>query len=185
MRDWSHDHATARILGTTNRHDALRSFAPIALMSMTNPQITREFTGRATVNAPLEQVYAALLDPGQQLLWNSLYLEAKISAPGPITTGSVMTGRFKGAGKSVVTFDAVVPHETFTHVSQMTAGPVNLGTFRHTYRVRPVAEGTEVTQHIRYIPSGLGRLVAPVLMRAFSARLPASFDELCRYVDGP
>ncbi|KRE61129.1 hypothetical protein ASG78_12335 [Nostocoides sp. Soil756] len=139
-------------------------------------------TGAACVEAPVGRVYAALLNPDEQLRWNSLYLQAEMSTPEPIATGSVMTGRFKQSGRSVITFDAVVPNETFTHKVMMKAGPIALGSFAHTYRVQAVPTGTEVTQHVRFEPTGLGRLLAPLIMKAFEARLPVSFHELEQYL---
>lgn len=142
----------------------------------------RILTGAAVVDAAVDRVYAALLHPSEQLRWNSLYLEASLVGPGPITTGSVMTGRFKGSGRSVVTFEAVRRNEHFTHRSAMHLGPVPLGSLRHTFQVRAVPAGTEVTQLVRFGPTGIGHLVAPLVLRAFRSRLPDSFHELDAYL---
>lgn len=146
---------------------------------------TRAITGTAFVHAPPDRVYAAVVDPREQLRWNSLYLEASLTEPGPVTTGSVMTGRFKGSGRSVVTFDDVRPGERFTHRSSLHLGPVDLGHFQHTFIVQMASGGTDLTQQIRFHPVGLGNLVAPLLRRAFRARLPASFRELELYLTAP
>lgn len=181
MGDWSHDLDPGRRTVVIDRHVAHRSTVPIA-MPMTYTWKAREVARTEVVDAPVERVYEALVDPQQQLQWNSLYLEAAITPPRPIATGTVMTGRFKGSGRAVVVFDAVVPGRTFTHVSDMRAGPVAVGKFRHTYRIRQVGEGTEVFQHVAFAPSGVAYPFAPLIMRAFRSRLPASFDELRHYL---
>lgn len=183
MSEWSHDlcpvDATIQDIGSS------RSYGPsdqAAGPMMPDPRKVYTVTGAACIKAPVGRVYAALLNSDEQLRWNSLYLQAEMSTPGPIATGSVMTGRFKQSGRSVITFDAVVPNETFTHKVIMTVGPIALGSFAHTYRVQAVSTGTEVTQHVRFEPTGLGRLLAPLVMKAFEARLPVSFHELDQYL---
>ncbi len=140
-----------------------------------------------TIEAPLARVYAALVNPAEQMRWNTLYLEAALSPPGPVKNGSVMTGRFKGSGRARVEFQQVVFEKEFTHHSRMTLfQSIPLGDFFHTYQVEPEPQGTgtRVTQKVRFLPSGLGRLLKKVLMNAFEKRLPDSFKELNSYLRG-
>jgi hypothetical protein len=126
-----------------------------------------------------------LVNPAEQLKWNSLYLEASVRPHGPIRDGSRLTGRFKGSGRATVTFVDVVDNERFTHHSVMSVPgtSVRIGTFDHTYSVHPTAGGTEVTQHVRFEPSAIGRLMTPLIIASFRRRLPASFDELRTYAE--
>ncbi|MGN6606112.1 MAG: SRPBCC family protein [Jatrophihabitans sp.] len=144
-----------------------------------------QLQGERVIKADLADVYRMLLEPAEQLRWNSLYLEAFIDPPGPITSGTRLTGRFKGSGRAEVTFVDVVPDEQFTHhsVMRLPGTAIRLGGFDHTYRVAATAEGTQVCQYVRFAPSGVGRLLAPLIMLSFRRRLPASFEELQRYVE--
>ncbi len=139
-------------------------------------------TDSRIIAAPLADVYRQLVQPEAQLQWNSLYLEASVSPPGEVRTGSVMVGRFKGSGRATVHFDDVRPNECFTHVSELKLLGLALGSFRHTYRVEPAPGGTRFTQHVELSPRGVGVLLASTLMKGFASRLPESFDEFARFV---
>lgn len=138
------------------------------------------------VAAGAAEVYRVLIDPAEQLRWNSLYVEASVSPPGPISSGSRLSGRFKGSGRAEVTFVDVVPGQRFTHhsVLRVPGTPVVIGSFDHTYIVATRGSGAEVTQRVQLGPTGLGRLLAPLIMASFRRRLPVSFDELRRFVEG-
>lgn len=147
----------------------------------------RELSAGQVIDADLASVYRMLSEPTEQLRWNSLYLEVAVDPPGPIATGTRLIGRFKGSGRAEVRFVDVVPGERFTHhsVMQVPGTRVRLGVFDHTYRVTPAASGTDVSQHVRFAPSGIGRLLAPLIMLSFRRRLPVSFEELRRYAERP
>ncbi len=143
-----------------------------------------ELTGSALVDAPLAEVYEKLLNPQEQLKWNTLYLSAS-TTPGPIRTGTVMQGRFKGSGKATVHFENVVPNQTFTHYSKLLLfNLLYLGEFRHTYHVVASGTQTKVTQTVRVSPQGLlGKVLKMALVNGFRKRLPESFAEFKRYAE--
>lgn len=145
----------------------------------------RELLASRVLRAPVTDLYRILVEPAEQLRWNSLYLEAVVDPPGEIRSGSALRGRFKGSGSASVTFVDVVKDRHFTHHTVMTFPytAITLGRFEHTYSVQESGGGTLVTQHLRFAPSGLGRLMAPVIMRSFRRRLPTSFDELQAYAE--
>lgn len=145
-----------------------------------------ELVGERIIDASPADVFAMLIEPARQLEWNSLYLSASLSPPGPVGEGSVMTGRFKGAGQATVTFADIEPGSHFTHVSRLLiAGLVPLGGFRHRYDVAPAGDRTRVRQTVRVELNPLGRLLRGVISSGFTKRLPESFDELARYAVSP
>ena len=145
-----------------------------------------ELSGERVIDASPADVFAMLIEPERQLAWNSLYLSASLSPPGPVAEGSVMTGRFKGAGQATVTFADIVPGRSFTHVSPLLiAGLIPLGGFRHRYDVAPAGDGALVRQTVRVELNRLGRLLRGVIASGFTKRLPESFDELARYAASP
>jgi len=144
-----------------------------------------ELQASRVLNATVTDLYRILVEPAEQLRWNSLYLEAAAAPPGEIRSGSTLRGRFKGSGRASVTFLNVVKDRQFTHHTLMkfpyTA--ITLGRFDHTYTVEESAGGTLVTQHLVFDPSRFGRLMALLIMRSFRRRLPISFDELQAYAE--
>lgn len=145
-----------------------------------------ELSGERVIDASPADVFAMLIEPERQLAWNSLYLSASLSPPGPVTESSVMTGRFKGAGRATVTFADIVPGSSFTHVSRLLIGGlVPLGGFRHRYEVAPVGHDVLVRQTVRVELNWFGRFLRGMIVSGFTKRLPESFDELARYAASP
>ena len=44
-----------------------------------------QLSGQALIDAPLGEVYRKLLEPSEQLRWNSLYLAVQVNPSGEIT----------------------------------------------------------------------------------------------------
>ena len=136
------------------------------------------------VNASIKNAYQKLIDPAEQVKWNSLYLEATLDPKGEIKDGSVMTGNFKGSGKATVLFQNVQPYKEFTHYSKMKMFNVlNLGEFHHTYKVVDKNGQTEVIQTVSFKPRSFGLLLKSVIVNSFKKRLPESFNEFQHYVE--
>lgn len=141
-----------------------------------------QLVGQAVVDAPLSEVYRKLLEPTEQLRWNSLYLAVQVEPSGEIADHTVMTGTFKGSGKATVTFEDVICNQEFTHHSQMKLfNVIALGEFRHRYEVKAQGTQTLVTQTVLFTPKGLGKLLQRMILGGFRKRLPESFAEFKRY----
>ncbi|MDQ2751569.1 MAG: hypothetical protein M3R72_00935 [Bacteroidota bacterium] len=136
------------------------------------------------INTPVANAYKKLIEPAEQLKWNTLYLEASYEPNGETKNGTTMTGNFKGSGKASVTFQNVQPDKEFTHYSQMKLfNVINLGEFHHTYKVVAKEGQTEFTQAISFEPKGAGVILKSVIVNNFKKRLPESFDEFQKYVE--
>jgi carbon monoxide dehydrogenase subunit G len=140
-------------------------------------------SGSASVSAPPDVVFQMLIDPAEQVKWNSLYEEAHVEPAGEVRTGSVMKGTFKGSGKSTVYFEDVIAGRQFVHYSPLKMfNLINLGEFRHKYEVADAGGQTRVTQTVYFEPKGVGKLLAGTVMGSFKKRLPESFQEFERYL---
>jgi hypothetical protein len=138
---------------------------------------------RRIINTSVENAYQKLIEPTEQVKWNTLYLEASIEPKGEIKNGTVMTGNFKGSGKATVTFQNVIPNQGFTHYSKMKMfNCINLGEFHHTYKIIDKKGQTEFTQTVSFEPKGLGLILKSVIVNSFKNRLPQSFDEFQKYL---
>ncbi len=141
--------------------------------------------GSVVVAAPRALVFKLLVDPREQMRWNSLYRSISEVSDDPVREGSTFTGRFKGSGPATVTFERVRPGIDFVHRSAIAiAGRIVLGHMRHTYAVSDAPGGTLFTQTIEFSTTGLGRLLGGMLNRAFAKRLPESFEEFRAFVEG-
>lgn len=141
--------------------------------------------GSSVLDIPAREAFEKLLEPKEQLKWNTLYLEVHTEPAGAIRSGTVMTGRFKGSGKATVRFENVIPGEEFTHHSEMMLFNLfPLGEFRHKYRVSQPGALTVFTQTVTFSPKGLGRLLQGMIVKGFKNRLPESFREFKAYAEG-
>lgn len=148
---------------------------------MNNPII---LTDSRILNISVENAYKRLIDPAEQVKWNTLYLEASAEPKGEITNGTVMEGKFKGSGKATVIFQNVRPNQEFTHYSKMKMfNLINLGEFQHNYRLTEKNGQTEFTQTVSFEPKGFGVILKNVIVKGFKKRLPESFDEFQKYVE--
>ena len=135
------------------------------------------------VNTSIKNAYQKLIDPAEQVKWNSLYLEATLDPKGEIRDGSVMTGNFKGSGKATVVFQNVQPYKEFTHYTKMKMfNLLNLGEFHHTYKVVDKNDQTEVTQTVSFEPKSYGLLLKSLIKNSFKKRLAESFDEFEKFI---
>lgn len=142
-------------------------------------------SGSIIVHAPLHDVFLKLINPSEQVQWNSLYESAEVAPPGEVRTGSVMTGVFKGTGKGTIHFEDVIQDQQFVHYSPLKVfNLLYLGEFRHKYEVKQEREGVRFSQTVYFEPKGLGRLLQGTVMSGFKKRLPESFAEFERYLAG-
>ena len=140
-------------------------------------------TDSRLLNTSVENAYKKLIEPGEQVKWNTLYLEASTEPKGEIKNGTVMTGNFKGSGKATVTFQNVKLNQEFTHYSKMKMfNFINLGEFHHTYKLIDTNGQVEFTQTVSFEPKSLGLILKSVIVNSFKKRLPESFDEFEKYL---
>jgi hypothetical protein len=151
---------------------------------MQNNSNVIKLTDSRIINTSVENAFQKLIEPAEQLKWNTLYLEASAEPKGAIKNGTVMIGKFKGSGKGTVIFENVIHNSEFTHYSKMKMfNVINLGEFRHNYKVVERNGVTEFTQTVFFEPKGFGLLLKSVIVDSFTKRLPESFDEFKDYVE--
>lgn len=135
------------------------------------------------VKSSVDIVFEGLLNPQEQLKWNTLYLEVHTEPKGEIKNGTVMTGKFKGSGKAKVYFENIFPNHEFTHYSKLKMfGIIYMGEFRHRYKVEGGHGQTKITQTVFFEPKGIGHLFQATIIKGFKDRLPESFQEFRNYL---
>lgn len=141
-------------------------------------------SGSRMINTSVENAFKRLIEPPEQVKWNTLYIEAHAKPKGEIRNGTTMMGKFKGSGKATVIFQNVKLNEEFTHYSKMKMfNLIPLGEFHHTYKVAAKNGQTEFTQTVCFEPKAFGFILKDVIVNGFKKRLPKSFDEFQKYVE--
>ena len=158
----------------------------IGLVTIENKKMSKAIilSDSRIVKTNAENAYQKLINPAEQVKWNTLYLAASLEPKGEIKNGSVMTGNFKGSGKAKVFFQNVQLNKEFTHYSKMKLFNLfNLGEFHHTYKVADKSGQTEITQTVSFEPKSLGLILKNIIANSFKKRLPESFNEFQKYVE--
>lgn len=128
-------------------------------------------------HAPSE-VFAVAADPRKQLEWDPGTLTTvERLTHGPLGLGSRYRGNFKGFGVVEYEFADFESGRRFAHLAAL-----KMGTLRHTFTLDAVPEGTRLTQEGQVTPSGLGRLVAPLLPLMLRRRFRLIAAELDQYL---
>jgi uncharacterized membrane protein len=129
------------------------------------------------INRPVDEVFAYVVDPRNNTMWNSWIVECHVTSDGPVGVGTTCRSVGKFLGKTVEA-DAVitecVPNERGS--IRTTSGPITLTGSRI---VEPANGGTRFTQTLEIDFKGLfGRLAEPLVTRAGIRQLEADLETL-------
>jgi ligand-binding SRPBCC domain-containing protein len=139
--------------------------------------VSREYALERTqvVTAPLDDAFAFFAEPWNLERITPSWLRFRIfEAPGALRAGARLRYRLRLYGIPIRWRTEIVawtPPYGFTDVQRR--GPFRL--WEHTHRLRPVPDGTEIYDHVRYrlFLGPLGALVRRLVVRR---RLDAIFD---------
>jgi uncharacterized protein YndB with AHSA1/START domain len=140
-----------------------------------------EVAETVTIKHPRQQLFDIAADPESQLRWDpgTLRRVEKLT-PGPLRAGARYRGRFKGLGTVEYEFAEYEPGRRFSHDSRMPA----MGHLRHLFEFETVDGGTRLKQTIRVDPSGVGRVIAPLMKPMLRRRMRLIDAELTVYTGG-
>lgn len=125
------------------------------------------------------EVFDVAADPQKQLEWDAGNLKQveKLTAE-PLGQGSRYRGTFKGFGTVEYEYDAFERPRRFSHRADLPIGGVH-----HQFHLEPERGGTRLTQKIVATPTGIGKLIAPVMkpmikkrVRTINAELKGHFE---------
>src|SRR5262249_2608986 len=115
-----------------------------------------------TVNRPIEEVYAFVLDGANNPLWRPAVISIEHKPGTPDALGALYIQRLKGPGGRPIAGDYEVvecrPNEVIRF--QVTAGPARP---TGTYRFARTGDATTVTFALNYEPKGIARLLDPMI----------------------
>jgi uncharacterized protein YndB with AHSA1/START domain len=133
------------------------------------------------IRRPIADVFAYLTDPSKESSWHSDVREAKPLTNGPTGVGTRTGYAFPGPGRLHRTVGRVTAFDPPRSATiALESGPMGMRP-TVTLRFEQVEGGTRFTRAVDIAPTGVGRLLAPLLGRAVTAR-NARFVENARRV---
>jgi Polyketide cyclase / dehydrase and lipid transport len=127
------------------------------------------------VEAPPEELFDLLADPGHETLWNPDVVEVHRLDAGPIGVGSRWQGRYKGIGTMDITLrEYERPHRLAFAVSGSRMD------MSFAFALAPADTATNLVSDADIRPKGAMRLMSPLvgpMMRRTFAKRPAQMAE--------
>lgn len=117
-----------------------------------------------TIDRPVEEVFAFVSDPANDPRWQSDILEVS-KPPGPLAAGSRFEWivKFMGKRKTPVEVLELLPNERF-QIRVLSGPPFGLLP-TVTYSLQPSNGRTRFTRRIEVQPSGMGRVMGPMIAK--------------------
>ena len=129
----------------------------------------------STVDAPTEELFDLMADPGTEEDWNPDAIEVHRVGDGPIGPGAKWDGRYKGMGTMHITLDEYERAERL--VFSITGSRMDM---HWTFRYAPDGDRTRMVAAAELQPKGAMRLLTPVfgpMMRRTFAKRPGQLAE--------
>jgi uncharacterized protein YndB with AHSA1/START domain len=141
------------------------------------------FAKRAAVqiSRPPEEVFAFVADARNRPLWDESVGTEELTSPEPIGVGSTVRTGLRSMGRDYVLTWEVTEHEPPSRQAiESTSGPF------HTtlaYQLRPHDGGTLVQFSVTGHPTGMLRLLQPLIARSTQKNLDRGFPRLKRLLE--
>jgi carbon monoxide dehydrogenase subunit G len=138
-------------------------------------------TQSVMVNRPVEEVWDFIGNFENTTRWSRGVLEARQTSDGPLGVGSTLQAVVKAFGRRR-TADYLVTEYEPNHgfAFEVTSGPM---TSRARYSVEPAEAGTRLTASGEAEPTGLYKLLAPLLVRTVKRHSEADLANLKRLLE--
>lgn len=129
-----------------------------------------------TIERPVEEVWAYINDPRNDIEWQSMIMEAVQVSEGPIGVGTVERITAKVLGRRFDTTFEVTEYEPNRRSRiKTTSGPVP---FTGTYEVERADGGTRFTWAMEGEPGGFFKVAEPLVARVISRQVRADMETL-------
>jgi carbon monoxide dehydrogenase subunit G len=141
------------------------------------------FTKRIHVEIakPIDDVFAFTSDARNRPQWDESVESEELTSPEPVGVGSTVRTTMRSRGSKRQLDWKITEHDPPTHQTiESTSGP-----FPTTleYRLAPSGQGTSVSFSVTGDPSGLMRLLQPLVARTVQANLDSGFPRLKRLLE--
>ena len=133
-------------------------------------------TTEIQISRPPDEVFAFVADARNRPLWDESVDTEELTSPEPIGVGSTVRTGLRSMGRDYVLTWEIVEHDPPTRQTiESTSGP-----FATTleYQLRPQSGGTLVEFSVTGRPTGMLRLLQPLIARNTQKNLERSFPRL-------
>lgn len=141
-----------------------------------------EFEHSVLINRPPEDVFAFVLDPSNDPLWQTSVVESRQVTDGPVGVGTRFTEVRHFLGRRMETTVEVTEHEDDRRSAvKFVSGPIPGS---GSYSIKPADGGTRFTWTVQADPSGFFKLAEPVLARMMRRELSTNCENLKDVLEG-
>lgn len=136
----------------------------------------KKFDASIIIQRPIEEVFAAATEFDRLPAWRSGLIDATITSPGPIQTGTTYRFDLKAMGKSIETTGQIEAYEPPTFYGwKATSGPFPMS---GSIRCEAINGGTRITDTLEADPGGFFKLAEPLLMRQQRSQMEKDLKQL-------
>ena len=128
------------------------------------------------IGRPVEQVFAYVMDPDNEPIWNPATQKAEITSAGPMGVGTIIhyVGRFLGRTVDT-TFEVTEYEANRKRVNKSLSGPYP---YEITNLFESVEGGTKFTATARLDVGGFFKVAEPLLVRMINRQVDNGFANL-------
>lgn len=131
---------------------------------------------------PLDEVFAFVSDARNRPAWDESVDSEELTSPEPIGVGSTVRTRMRSMGRDYEIDWEIVAHEPPTHQRiESTAGPFSTTL---VYELAGDGDGTSVRFSVTGRPSGMLRVMQPLIARNAQRNLDEGFARLKAVLEG-
>jgi uncharacterized protein YndB with AHSA1/START domain len=129
-----------------------------------------------TIKRSVEDVFAVLSNPANDVRWSSAALEAELTSPGPVGVGTTSRSVSKILGRRIESKWEVTEFEPNRRLAaQSHSGPFPV---HATLTAEPIEGGTRVIETYHAEPAGFFKLAEPLMLRMGKRQLQSDLDNL-------
>jgi carbon monoxide dehydrogenase subunit G len=133
------------------------------------------------ISRPPDEVFAFVSDARNRPLWDEAVDTEELTSPEPIGAGSTVRTGLRSMGRDYVLTWEIVEHDPPTRQTiESRSGPF---ASTLTYRLTPHGQGTLVEFSITGRPTGMLRLLQPLIARNTQRNLDRAFPRLKRLLE--
>jgi uncharacterized protein YndB with AHSA1/START domain len=142
----------------------------------------KKFDTSITIQRPIAEVFAAVIDFKRYPTWRSGLIEATLTSEGPIQVGTTYRYNIKVMGSVLETTGRIEAYEPPGYYAwKATSGPFPMS---GSLKCGAVAEGTRLTDTLEADPGGFFKLAEPLLMKGQQDQMERDLKQLKDLLEG-
>jgi len=142
----------------------------------------KKFDTSITIQRPIEEVFATVIDFDRIPTWRSGLIEATVTSEGPLQVGTTYRYNIKAMGRTIETTGQIDVYEPPAFYAwKATSGPFPMS---GSIKCEATTEGTRVTDTLEADPGGFFKLAEPLLMKGQQGQMERELKQLKDLLEG-